>query len=150
MDAQDIAILKWLQQDGRMSLTELAKRVHLSAPAIHARIRKLEESGVVTGYVALLDSEKTGFDLCCFIHIGLQLHQAEHIEGVLELFQKLPQVLECYHVTGEYDYLLKVALKNRKELEALVSQLTPIPGIARIHTSVALSEIKNVPTLPLD
>ena len=146
----DVAILRELQSDGRISNVELARRVHLSPPATHARVKRLEKEGLIRQYGATLDREKAGFDLLCFIQITIQLHQPQQVEKFRTLVRQLPEVLECHHITGEYDYLLKVALRNRKDLERfVVKQLTPIPGVAHIHTSLVLSEIKAVSALPL-
>jgi Lrp/AsnC family transcriptional regulator, leucine-responsive regulatory protein len=146
----DVAILRELQSDGRISNVELARRVHLSPPATHARVKRLEKEGLIRQYGATLDREKAGFDLLCFIQITIQLHQPQQVEKFRTLVRQMPEVLECHHITGEYDYLLKVALRNRKDLERfVVKQLTPIPGVARIHTSLVLSEIKATSALPL-
>ncbi len=146
----DVAILRELQNDGRISNVELARRVHLSPPATHARVKRLEKDGLIRQYGATLDREKAGFDLLCFIQITIQLHQPQQVEKFRTLVRQMPEVLECHHVTGEYDYLLKVALRNRKDLERfVVKQLTPMPGVARIHTSLVLSEIKATSALPL-
>jgi DNA-binding Lrp family transcriptional regulator len=89
-------------------------------------------------------------DMLCFIQISLQLHQVEQVMHFRTAIQQLPEVLECHHVTGEYDYLLKVVVRNRQELERLVMEkLTPLPGVARIHTSLVFSEIKASTALPL-
>lgn len=147
----DRAILNALQQDGRIANAELARRLNLSPPAIHARLRRLEEAGLIARYAALLDREKLGFDLLCFINVSLQRHTREHVDVFRDRIRGLPNVLECHHVTGEYDYLLKVVVRNRKELEhLLMEELTPIPGVAHIHTSLVLNEIKAATALPLD
>ena len=150
IDDYDRAILEALQADGRIANAELARRLALSAPAIHARLRRLEEVGLITRYAALLDREKLGFDLLCFVNITLQRHTREHVDLFRQRIQQIPQVLECHHVTGEYDYLLKVVVRNRKELEhLLMEELTPIPGVAHIHTSLVLNEVKAATALPL-
>ena len=151
MDEMDEAILKVLQTDGRISNVDLANRVNLSPPAVHARLKRLEERGYIRQYVALLDRELIGFDMLSFINVTLQLHQLEHVENFKRMILEMPQVLECHHLTGEFDYLLKVVVSNRKDLEQfVVNQLTPIPGLARIHTSLVLTEIKSTTALPLD
>jgi len=150
LDELDRQILTELQRDARLANAELARRLNLSPPAVHARIRRLEEQGYVRGYTALLDRERLGFDMLCFIQIALQLHQIEQVNQFRATIQQLPEVLECHHVTGEYDYLLKIAVRNRQELERLVMEkLTPIPGVARIHTSLVFSEIKASTALPI-
>lgn len=150
LDDLDKAILKELQADGRISNVELARRINLSPPAVHARIKRLEEQEYVRQYVAILDREKAGYDMLCFISISLQLHQSEEVERMRAVIQEMPEVLECYHLTGEYDYLLKVVIRNRQDLERFVMhRLTPIPGLARIHTSIVLSEVKSSTIMPL-
>lgn len=150
LDELDKAILHLIQADGRISNVELAHRISLSPPAIHARLKRLDQRGYVRQYVALLDREKFGYDMLCFIEVSLQLHQPEQVENFRQMMQQMPEVLECHHVTGEYDYLLKVVVRNRAELEHfVVKRLTPVPGIARIHTSLVLAEVKQTTALPL-
>ena len=143
LDEIDCQILTLLQDDGRISNAELARRIDLSPPATYMRLKNLEEEGYIRRYVALLEPEVVGFDLTCFVQVTLQLHSLEQIEAFRQVIQTLPEVLECHHVTGEYDYLLKVVVHNRKELESfLMERLTPAPGVARIHTNMVLSEVK--------
>ncbi len=151
LDDVDRAILSALQTDGRLSNVELARKVNLSPPGTHARLRRLEKEGFIRQYTALVDREKAGFDLLCYIHVSLQMHQLEQVEEFRKRTREMPEVLECHHITGEYDYILKVALKNRKDLERfVVDRLTPVPGVARIHTSLVLTEIKSTMALPLE
>jgi len=151
LDTIDKAILAILQCEGRLSNAELARRVNLSPPATHARLRRLEDEGYIRGYAALLDRERAGFDMLCFVQISLQLHQPQQVEAVRAAIREMPEVLECHHVTGEYDYLLKVVIHNRKDLERFVlERLTPVPGVARIHTSLVLTEVKATTALPVD
>lgn len=151
LDDVDKALLRALQNDGRLSNVELARRISLSPPATHARLRRLEKDGYIRQYTAVVDREKAGYDLLCFIHISLQMHQVEQVEKFRKMVRQMPEVLECHHITGEYDYLLKVALRNRKDLERfVVDRLTPIPGVARIHTSLVFTEVKAITALPLE
>ena len=150
LDEIDERLLALLQADGRMSNVELARRVNLSPPATHARVKRLEQEGVLKQYVALVDRELVGYDMLCFINISLQLHQYDAVQRFRMLIDAMPEVLECFHLTGEYDYLLKVAIRNRKGLEQfIVQKLTPIAGIARIHTSLVLNEMKVTTAVPL-
>ncbi len=150
IDELDRQLLIELQQDGRMSNAELARRVNLSPPAVHARLRRLEEQGVVRQYAAILDREQLGYDMLCFVSITLQQHTRTQVQDFRNAVREIPAVLECHHVTGEYDYLLKVVVRNRKELEHLVMErLTPLPGVARIHTSLVFTEIKSTTALPI-
>ena len=150
LDELDNAILKELQKDARVSNAELARRVNLSPPATLTRVRRLEEDGFIQNYAAIINRQKAGYDLLCFIGISLQLHKVEQVNGFHEIIEKMPEVLECHHVTGEYDYLLKVVARNTEDLEDfLMNKITPIPGVARIHTSLVLRENKTSTEIPL-
>ncbi|MCB9137420.1 MAG: Lrp/AsnC family transcriptional regulator [Caldilineaceae bacterium] len=150
IDGLDQKILQELQENGRITNAELARRINLSPPAVHARIRRLEEAGYIRGYVALTDGEMLGYDMLCFVHILLAAHNSEQIETVRAALLGMPQVLECHHVTGEYDYILKVVARNRQALERfLVDQLTPVPGLTRIHTNLVLNTVKQTTCLPI-
>ncbi len=150
LDQSDLEILEILQQEGRISNTALAERIHLSPPACLARVKRLRARGIIRGYHAQLDRSSLGLDNLCFIELSLELHQPEHMQQVLQRIVAMPEVLECYHLTGEYDYLLKVLVANTEALHDFISrQLIPMPGIARIHTSVVLREIKTSTNLPL-
>jgi Lrp/AsnC family leucine-responsive transcriptional regulator len=150
LDELDLAILRALMTDGRISNVELAQRINLSPPATHTRLKRLQEQGTIRQYVALIDQEQVGYDMTCFVNISLQLHQVEELEGFRDIINELPHVLECYHVTGEFDYLLKVVVRDRKDLQRfVVEQLTPIPGVARIYTSLVLSEVKATTVIPI-
>ena len=145
-----MAILREVQEDGRISNVELANRIELSPAATHTRLKRLQRYGYIRDYVALLDQEKMGFDMTCFVNISLRMHGTKELEGFRRSVKKIPQVLECYHVTGEFDYLLKIVVRNRKELQRFVEyELTPIPGVARIYTSLVLDEIKHATALPI-
>jgi DNA-binding Lrp family transcriptional regulator len=151
LDDTDRAILMELQNDSSISNVELARRISLSPPAVHARIKRLEELGYVRQYAAILDREMLGYDLLCLIGVTLEMHHMENINQFRDSVTQMPEVLECYFITGEYDYQLKVAVRSRRELELfLMEKLTPIPGIARISTSIVLTEIKFTTGLSLD
>ena len=151
LNETDLAILREVQEDGRISNVELANRIELSPPATHARLKRLQSQGYIRKYVALLDQEKMGFDMTCFVNISLRMHGSEELSGFRSHVKELREVLDCYHVTGEFDYLLRIVVRNRKELQRFVEQkLTPIPGLARIYTSLVLDEIKSSTSLPLE
>ena len=151
IDELDKRILIELQLNGRVSNAALARRVNLSPPATHVRIKQLEENGYIQKYVAILDRQKVDYDMLCFVRVRLQLHDLDKITGFQEAIQTMPEILECHHLTGEYDYLLKIVALNTEDLEHfLVKRLTPIPGVAQIHTSLVLREVKNTTSFPLD
>jgi Lrp/AsnC family leucine-responsive transcriptional regulator len=150
LDGVDREILDLIQKDGRMSNAELSRRLNLSPPATHARVRRLEREGFIEGYAGLLSRDKLGYDLLSFVLVSLSVHQYEHVYGFRERVMAMPEVLECYNITGEYDYLLKVVLHNREDLERfVVGELTPLPGVARLQTSLVLSEVKSSIKLPI-
>lgn len=151
MDDIDRALLQFLQTNARVTSAELARRVDLSPPGLQKRIRRLEDSGVISRYTAILDREQIGYDMLCFVQVNLQRHEVDVVENFKRVVQTMPEVLECHHVTGEYDYLLKVIVRNRKHLEQFILQtLTPVKGMDKIRTSLALSEIKATTELPVD
>jgi DNA-binding Lrp family transcriptional regulator len=150
LEELDISILQILQSNGRISNAELARRINLSPPATLARVRRLEESGYIDGYVAFVNHRQAGYDMLCFVSVSLQLHDIEQVTGFRDAVRKIPEVLECHHVTGDYDYLLKIVAHNTQDLENfLLRKLTPIPGVARIHTSLVLNEVKSTTVIPI-
>ncbi|NWF69232.1 MAG: Lrp/AsnC family transcriptional regulator [Chloroflexi bacterium] len=149
-DQLDQAILEELQANSRTSVADLARKIHLSPPAVHQRIKRLERAGIIRQYVALLDREAVGYDLLCFIRVSIQPHNKAHLEGFHKAIEGLPAVLECYRTAGTHDLLLKVALRNHKELDRFISDhLMTIPGVERIDTSPVLSELKATTALRL-
>ena len=150
LDNIDVSILQELQRNGRISNADLARHINLSPPATHARLKRLEQAGFIDNYVTLLNRGRIGYDMLCFVNISLQMHQPEEVERFRKAIEAVPEVLECFHVTGEFDYLLKVVIRNQKDLERfLVKRLTPIPGVARIYTCLVVTEVKSTTALPL-
>jgi DNA-binding Lrp family transcriptional regulator len=150
LDEIDRALLDHLQGDARLSTAELGRRLELSATAIQKRLRKLEENGVIAGYALLVDREALGYDMLCLVQVTLRRHEPQAIASFRAQVKEMAEVLACYHVTGEYDYLLKVIVHNRKHLERfLVETLTPMPGMDKIRTSLVLSAIKESTALPV-
>ena len=150
LDQIDTAILRQIQHDGRISNSELARRINLSQPATHTRIKRLETLGFIRQYVSLLNREKLGLDMICFIHIRLQAHSDAAMDQFQESIQGMPEVLECHHITGEFDFVLKVVLRNRQQLGQFVRQkMVTLNNIGQISTSVVLFEVKSTTALPL-
>lgn len=148
LDEVDLQILDILQNEAQVSNSEIAKRVNLSPPATHTRIKRLDKEGYINRHVVILNQEKLGFDLLSYIFMSTNIHHHEKLEGLERALESMPEVLECYCITGEYDYLLKVANKDRKELENFVRNLNKL-GITRVQTSLALREIKYSTVLPI-
>lgn len=150
LDDLDRALLHALQEDARRSNVELARLVDLSATGLQKRLRRLEESGVITGYTARLAREALGYDMLCFVQVTLQRHEPDAVDNFRREVQAMPEVLECHHLTGEFDYLLKVVVLNRKHLERFIlNTLTPVRGMDKIRTSLVLSEIKSAAAMPI-
>lgn len=146
----DYAILDELQANGRMSVADLARKIHLSSPAVHQRIKRLERAGVIKQYVALLDRERAGYDLLCFIRLSLHPQTKDMLDAVTHALAAMPMVQESYHVAGSHQLLLKVVIGDHKELDGFIqTQLMTLPGIERIETSLVLSELKTTTRLKL-
>ncbi len=151
LDDIDRELLTALQRDARQTNAELARRVDLSTAGLHKRLRRLEEGGVITGYVAQVDREVVGYDMLCFVQVTLQRHEPDAVNNFRREVQSMAEVLECHHLTGEFDYLLKVIVCNRKHLEHFIlNTLTPVRGMDKIRTSLVLSEIKATAAIPMD
>ncbi len=150
LDKTDRALLNEIQQDSRISNSELARRIKLSQPATHARLKRLETLGVVRQHVSLLDRDKLGLDLICFFQVRLEAHSEKALLRFEAAVSDFAEVLECHYLTGQFDYLLKAVFENRRALEKFERQrLRALSDVAQITTSVALSEIKMTTVLPL-
>lgn len=148
LDDTDLEILKLLVGQGRMTWAELAGRLGLSAPATADRVRRLEDSGLIQGYSAILDAPQLGYGLTAFIAVTLD--RPEHRAGFLACVQAQPEIQECHHVTGDDDYLMKVRCRGTADLEHLISEvLKQIPGVLKTRTLIALSTPKETTALPL-
>lgn len=151
MDTIDHRILRELQRDGRLSNVELAQRVALSESATLRRVRALEDSGLISRYVALLNASKAGFPANVFVSITLQRQEQRDLQLFEEAARRVPEVMECYLMTGESDYLLRVACRDPADFERLHSQhLTRLPGVARVQSSFALRVVRRTTELPIE
>lgn len=150
MDDRDRAILHLLQNDGRLSNTELAERVHLSESASLRRVRLLEASGLIRGYAALLDQKAAGYALSVFLTITLNSQSQAALSAFEAAAGQVPEIMECYLMTGEADYLMRVVARDVDAFEALhAGALTRLPGVARITSSIALRTTVHRSALPL-
>ncbi len=137
LDEIDLGILGLLQENCRISLARIGEQVGLSAPSIIERVKKLEDSGVIRGYHAILDARRLGMDITAFI--GVSVSHPRLIEAFEDEIERIEDVLECHHVTGGYTLLLKVKSMNTSSLEALISRLRSINGVEKTETMVVLS-----------
>jgi Lrp/AsnC family leucine-responsive transcriptional regulator len=150
LDKTDREILDIIQKNARITNAELASRIGMSPPPVLERVRKLEKRGYIKKYVALLDPARVGCGTIVFVSVSLAIHQYKSISRFVEKILALPEVLECYHMTGEEDYLLKVCVSDIEEYEKFVlHRLTRIPGINKLKTSMVLSTVKHETCLPV-
>lgn len=150
LDRTDKRILEHLQVNANFSAAELGELVGLSQAACWRRVQRLEESGVIRQRVALLDGESIGCGTIVLAHVKLSAHGRAHFDDFAQKITELPNVLECFVVLGDQDFFIKVAVKDVYDYEQFFfNRLSSIEGVAEIRSSVALSQIKNVTTLPL-
>jgi len=150
LDATDIRILSELQADGALSNVDLARRVHLSPSPCLARVKALEALGVIERYVALVNPLKMGLGLNVFISISLTAQNKASLARFEQRIAEHDEVMECYLMTGDSDYLIRVAVADIGALEKfIIEQLTPIPGIEKIRSSFALKQVRYKTALPL-
>ena len=148
LDHIDLKILYILQNDGRRRLADIAEEVDLSAPAVMERVKKLEASGVILGYQALLDGKKVGKDITAFI--GVSVGNQRDIDKFATQMMRHADVLECHHVTGDESFILKVKAANTGALEKLLGIIRSVEGVTRTVTKVVLSTAKEGLTLEID
>ncbi len=151
LDDKDRLLLRLLQENSRISQAELARQLNLTTPGLQKRLKKLEENGFIDRYVTLVNREALGLDLLCFTQVTLAHHHPECVGQFCEQVKELPEILECHHLTGEFDYLLKVVVSNHQHLQKFLSEkITQIPGVEKVRTNIVLNEIKVSTSLPLD
>jgi len=150
-DELDRAILEELQKNGRISNADLARKIHLSQPAVHNRIKRLEKRGVIDQYVTLLDRELVGYDLMCFIYLDIQEHSKALWDEFRKEMEEMTEVLECYQITGEYDVMLKTVMLSRGSLDTFIHEtLEQLPWVSRVKADIVIQEIKSSTAIALD
>jgi len=151
MDKFDIAILKAVQKDGRLSNRDLARKVSLSPSPSWRRLRALEEAGVISHYAAVVDREKVGLSIMGFAHVTLHDHSSDNVKKFDRAIMSAPQVLECHATSGGHDYMLKVVAPDMASYQDFLSEYLLKIGVVRtVNTSFALKQQKNTTVLPLD
>ncbi|MGI9545762.1 MAG: Lrp/AsnC family transcriptional regulator [Flavobacteriaceae bacterium] len=149
-DLTDIQLLKMLQADSKKTTKEYANSLDLSTTAVYERIKKLEKTGVIRGYVALLDKKKIqkAFQVLC--HVKLVQHIEKNVLRFEKEVKQLEEVAECYHISGDYDYILKVHVSDMEAYrEFMVSKLTAISNIGSTQSSFVINEVKHTTALNL-
>ena len=144
MDAIDKKLLQLLQADTKKTTKELSLKLNLSVTAVYERIKKLEREGIIEKYVVLLNRNKINKGFVVFCHLKLLQHTKEFINQFEKEVVKLDEVLECFHVSGDYDYILKICVKDMEEYrEFMVTKLTTLQHIGSTHSTFMIGEVKN-------
>tara|TARA_R110001632_G_scaffold6324_5_gene25840 strand:+ start:17446 stop:17904 length:459 start_codon:yes stop_codon:yes gene_type:complete len=144
LDAIDKKLLSLLQNDSKQTNKQLSLQLNLSVTAIYERIKKLEKEDVIRKYVALINKEKINKSFLIFCHVKLLQHSKEFLSNFEKEILKLPEVSECFHVSGDYDYIIKIHVSDMKEYrEFMVTKLTTIKHIGSTHSIFSISEVKN-------
>ena len=150
LDRYDRAIVTALQQDARIPNARLAEKVSLSESACLRRVRALEESGLIQGYTALIDQQKAGYPVNVFVNITLDRQSQSGLEAFEREVRRIPEVMECYLMTGEHDYFLRLVVADLADFERVHSQrLTRLPSVARVQSSFAMRTVTRTAAIPL-
>jgi DNA-binding Lrp family transcriptional regulator len=150
LDNFDKKLLSALQKDGRISNVELAEAINLSESACLRRVRALEEKGFIDRFVALLDQKRVGLTDTVFVHIVLKREEKSELLAFEKAVKEIPEILECYLMTGEFDYLLHIVVANMADFERLHNDsLTQLPGVSRVNSSFAIRTVQKTTQLPL-
>jgi len=154
LDAIDRRILRALQADGRLTYDVLSAQVNLSPSATLRRVKRLEESGVIAGYVALVRPERVGLSLTAYLNVRLEKHSETHKRNPMDLFraavQAWPEVVECAALTGEMDYLLRVVVQDMAHYSRFIMDtLLKHPSVEDCKTSFVLDRVKNTTAVPV-
>ncbi len=151
LDEIDIKILEILQKDGRITNAKLASRIGISPPAMLDRVKRLETSGVISKFVALVDRKKVGIGILAFVSVSLAIHQFSSMDNFVSTILELDEVLECYQISGDNDFILKIALDSLDNYsDFIVNRLTGIEGIQTINSTFVLKTIKSNTAFSLD
>lgn len=150
LDELDKKILTHLQRDAKITNKELSLKLNLSVTAIYERVKKMERSGVIAQYITLLDKEKVGLGFQVFCHVKLAKHAKDAIDSFEKEVTALEEVLECFHVSGDYDYLLKVLVEDMEHFRNfMVTKLTTLEYIGSTQSSFTISEVKNTTAITI-
>ena len=151
LDQIDWKILRELQEDGRITNVELARRVGISAPPCLRRVRALEEAGIIRGYRTLLDEKSLGYDVVAFAMVGLASQAEPDLVAFQERVNAWPQVRECHMLSGEVDFLLKCIAPDLGSFQNfIIEELTAVPNVDSVKTTLTIRETKNAPMVPID
>lgn len=150
LDEIDKKILRLLQEDADRNISEIGEQVGLSHTPCWRRIRKMEDAGIITKRVCLLQAEKVDLDISIFVFVRLDTHSSEVLEEFEEATLDVPEILQCYTMSGEFDYLLRIVVRTVREYEKTVKgRLLKLPHVGVMNSHFALQEIKNTTALPV-
>ena len=150
IDETDLRILSELQNDGHHTVKELSHKVNLSVSPVYERVRRLEKEGYIKSYAAVLDAEKLDCGFVAFCYLKMKQHTFDNATQIMESFMHIPEIVECYNISGDYDFLLKIYVHNMKAYQEFVMRiLGEIPAIGSLNSSFVLREVKNTHILPL-
>lgn len=149
-DETDLKILRILQSEPDININDIGEKVGLSHTPCWRRIRKMQESGLLKGRTWQVDGEKAGLDVVIFVYVRLSIHSAEGLEAFEAATQNIPEILQCYTMSGEFDYLLRVVVPSVRDYERTVKgKLLKLPNVGMMNSHFALNEIKNTSRLPI-
>ena len=150
LDETDLNIMRILQRNSKLTTKELAARVHLSTTPVFERLKRLENEGYIKRYVALLDAEKLDKGLCIMCNVRLKQHNGRLGREFMEAISKIDEVTECYNVSGDFDYILKIYVRNMKHYESFVlDTIGAIPSVGNIQSNFVMSIVKQSPEIPI-
>jgi DNA-binding Lrp family transcriptional regulator len=151
LDATDIKILDLLQENGQITTKKIAETINLSATAVFERIKKLEKNGFIKKYVALLNEHKLGLKQVIFINLTLKEHTRSYLEKFVNEVKEFPEVLECYRVSGNFDFLIKVLVEDIHSYETFIlTKLSLLSNLGNVQSHIALSEAKKTTKVKLN
>jgi len=150
MDTIDRSILILLQKNGKITIKEIAERLNLTTTPIFERVKKLEKEGYIKSYKAILDRKKAGLQLMVFCNITLNLHQTDYLRKFEKDIQQFSEVVECYHVAGMFDYLIKIYTEDMEQYQYFVSnKLASLDNISKVQSSFVMTEVKEFSYIPV-
>lgn len=151
LDEIDIKILSLLQDDSRLTNKELAAKIHLSPTPTFERVKRLEREGYIQKYMAVLDAEKINRGFIAFCNLRMKQHSYENGTRIMEAVQSIPEIVECYNISGDYDFMLKIYVQDMKSYQEFVMKiLGELDCIGSLNSFFVLGEVKNSHQLPLD
>jgi Lrp/AsnC family leucine-responsive transcriptional regulator len=151
LDRYDSILLQALQKNGRASNVELSDLANLSPPQCYRRVKRLEAEGIIRGYVAQLNPAAIGLGVVAFVSINIHREKFKQVRELEKAIRQFPEILECYTISGDFDYLVKVVAADLKSLSNfLTDRLMQVPGVSGVRSMVCLEEIKQAGPLPID